>query len=233
MRALIALFLTAALAFGSQNAHADFAAELAARFPAVAGAKVEPAFPGFYSVVKGDEVLFVRDDLSVLVTGDVIDLRTNRSLSAQLKAANPRRVATGDLRLEDSITIGTGTRVLHVFADPDCGYCKQLQRELLKVKNVKVHLFPFPLAGLQANGPSVSESIWCQPDRAAAWQGYVLERKVPPLKTCANPLARNIKFAEANQIRGTPALIFADGTVIAGALPAERIEGLLSSTSTK
>lgn len=231
MRLGLSSLLFVLLSTISSLANADFASDLAQKFPAVAGAKIEPAFPGFYSVVKGEEILFVREDLSVLITGDVIDLKTNRSMTAQLRAANPRKVRVSDLRLEDSIPFGKGTRTLYVLADPDCGYCKQLQRELAKLENVKVHLFPFPLTALHPNAGSVSESIWCQADRAGAWTNYVLNGKQPPSKTCANPLGRNMKFAESYAIRGTPTLIFADGSVIQGALTADRIESFLNGTS--
>ena len=85
-------FAIASLAMCMFSAHADFAQDLTAKFPNAAGAKVEKAFADFYSVVKGNEVVFVREDLSILINGDVIDLANGgKSLTAQLRDANKFR----------------------------------------------------------------------------------------------------------------------------------------------
>ena len=62
-------------------AHADFAKDLVERFPSAESGKIEPAFPGFWSVTKGSEMVFIRDDLSILINGEVIDLVANKSLT--------------------------------------------------------------------------------------------------------------------------------------------------------
>src|SRR5437899_315894 len=104
MALALAIGLTAAFAATPQTP--DFQKSLNERFPATIGAKVEPAFPGFWSVVKGSEVFFIREDLSVLVRGDVVDLQTNQSLVAKLRAANRPLVAIKDLDTRDAIRFG-------------------------------------------------------------------------------------------------------------------------------
>ncbi|AQH06145.1 thiol:disulfide interchange protein (plasmid) [Burkholderia sp. KK1] len=166
--------LTAALVIAGYAAlaHAGFPEELVKRFPAAQGAKIQPSIPGFWSVVKGSEVFFVRDDFSVLITGNVIDLRTKQNLTQALEQANRPKIDVAQLNLKDAIRFGSGSRKLYVFSDPDCPYCRRLDGELTQLKDVTVYIFPFPLAQLHPNAPGVSEAVWCQSDRAAAWAKY-------------------------------------------------------------
>ena len=233
MRSILLSFL---LASGVSLAHADtssveFAKKVNEKFPATAGAKIEPAFPGFWSIVKGTEVLFVRDDMSVLIPGDVIDLKTNQSLGASLRAANKPHISPKDFDIKDAIKLGTGSRRLYVFSDPDCTYCRQLEPQLAKLSDVQIFVFPFPLVGLHPNARTVAESIWCQKDRAAAWRAYLLGGAAPAVATCDNPVSRNLILGDRLQIQGTPAMVFEDGTVVPGAIGAERIEAQLAAAA--
>ena len=123
------------------------------RFPGTQHAAIAPAFPGFHSVVKDGEVLFVRDDLSILVAGNVIDLATNKSLVVEIKARHPRKIDLSKLNLNDAIRFGHGKKRLVVFSDPDCTYCRSLQAELTKLHDVEVYLFPFPTRRLASGRP--------------------------------------------------------------------------------
>jgi thiol:disulfide interchange protein DsbC len=225
--------ITSGAAGAATNDSADFAKRVNERFPATVGAKFEPAFAGFWSIVKGTEVLFVREDLSVLIPGDVIDLRTNQSMAAVLRAANKPHISPRDLDTQDAIKLGSGSRRLFVFSDPDCPYCKQLESELVKLRNVQIFIFPFPLVSNHPNAGVVAQSIWCQADRASAWHEYVLSGVAPKAASCANPISRNLALGQRLQIMGTPALIFDDGTVIPGAVGAERIEAQLIASAAK
>lgn len=248
MRRLTKLALTLAVAGFASLAHADFPEELVKRFPAAQGAKIERAFPGFWSIAKGSDVFFVRDDLSVLISGDVIDLNQHRSLTQAIRDANPPRIDVAQLNVKDAIKFGNGSRRLFVFSDPDCPYCRKLEGTLTKLSDVSVYIFPFPLAGHQ-NAAEVSEGIWCQKDRAAAWrayqdltlvtrepqlldawQDYLRKHNQPVRPTCDNPLARNLEFGRQWNIAGTPALVFEDGTLIPGLVPAPRIEAQLAKS---
>ena len=211
-------------------AHADFSQDLIARFPGAAGGKIERAFPGFWSVVKGNEVVFIRDDLSILINGDVVDLATSKSLTTQLRESNKPKLNVSELKLNDAIKFGSGSRRLFVFTDPDCPFCRQLEGELDKLKNVQIYIFPFPLVSIHPNARVISESIWCQRDRAAAWKNYLQKDKKPAFATCDNPISRNLALGEKYKILGTPALIFEDGTVVPGLIPADRIEAQLAAS---
>jgi thiol:disulfide interchange protein DsbC len=72
----------------------------------------------------------------------------------------------------------------------------------------------------------VSAAIWCSRDRATAWREYLLEGKAPEASTagCATPVERNVQLGQRLGVQGTPALIFADGTVVPGLISRAQIE---------
>jgi thiol:disulfide interchange protein DsbC len=217
----------------AQPQAAAFQKSLNERFPTTVGAKVEPAFPGFWAVIKDGDVFFVREDLTLLIRGEVLDLKSNESLTANLLEANRPRIAPSALDTRDAIAFGSGARHLYVFSDPDCPFCRRLESELAKLHDVQVFVFPFPLTSLHPNAATVAETLWCQQDRASAWRQYLSTGVAPAAAHCDNPIARNVALGQRLQVRGTPALIFDDGTVIPGAVTAERIEAQLTATAHK
>lgn len=209
---------------------ARFAARLHARFPGSVGAQLAPAFPGFWSVSKAGEVSFIRDDLSIAVRGDVVDLRDGHSITQLVRDSTRPKVDVQLLDVADAFQIGHGSRRLYVFSDPDCPYCRQLDVELRKLTDTTVYVFPYPLVGLHANATAVAEALWCQADRAAAWSAYEAGGAAPGRgASCANPVARNVALGTRLGLVGTPSIVFADGSVVPGVIPAARIMARLDS----
>jgi thiol:disulfide interchange protein DsbC len=207
----------------------EIRAAIVQKFPGAEGAKVEPAFPGFYAVSKGNEVIFLSADMKYLINGDVREIDANRSITAELRLANRAKINLGQLDLKDAIHIGDGARKLYVFADPDCPFCQQLEKEIATLKDVTTYVFAMPLESLHPNARRISESIWCSGNEAKAWRDYLTSGTTPPQGTCSNPLDRNIALAQRLGIQGTPAIIFSDGEMVPGAIAASRIEAKLNS----
>ncbi len=222
----IAIALTAATLTAAADATNDFIQQLHSRYPATIGSTVAPAFPGFYSIVTGNEVLFMRSDFSVLLHGDVVDLKTGQSLSAKILTV---KADSSMFNPSDAIHLRPGTQRVVVFADPDCPYCRKLQPELLKLKNVEVDIYELPLTSLHPNASRMAQDIWCSTNPAKSWDDYVSKNILPTDKTCLNPLARNLALSEKLHISGTPALVFPDGTIHAGYLPAYQIQAQLDA----
>lgn len=72
---------------------------------------------------------------------------------------------------------GNGTRVLATFEDPNCGYCKRLAKDLLKLDNVTGATFLYPI--LSEDSIKKSKQIWCAADRTKAWNDWMIEGRVP------------------------------------------------------
>lgn len=124
---------------------------------------------------------------------------------------------------------GNGARKLVLFSDPDCPYCKQLERELVAVDDVTIYTFLYPLASIHPDAERKAHLLWCAPDRAKAWDAWMLGAKEPAPATpgCQAPLAEVHALARRLNISGTPGIVFADGKLVPGAIPRQRIEALL------
>jgi thiol:disulfide interchange protein DsbC len=108
-----------------------------------------------------------------------------------------------------------------VFADPNCGYCKQFERTLLALPDVTIYTFLYPILG--PDSQSKSRAIWCSKDAMKTWRSWMLDGNMPPrmMGECdAQALARNTAFGRKYRINGTPAIVFEDGQRSAGALSA-------------
>ncbi len=181
-----------------------------------------------YSVVYTDATV------DHLITGDLIDTKTRTSVTEErLAELNKVTVDWAKLPLDKAIkeVRGKGERKLVVFSDPDCPFCKKLERESLsQLDNVTVYTFLYPLAQLHPDAPRKSRQIWCSSDRAASWLGFMRQGKaLSGSDKCATPLAEIAALGERLGISGTPALVFPNGELVAGAIPLAEIERHLAA----
>ena len=210
-------------------------AALKAAYPATSFRDIHPTpLPGIYEVSMGRNLAYVGSDGRYFLFGHLYDMREQRDLTAErLEAA--RRIDFASLPLADAITTvrGDGSRVLAVFSDPDCPYCRKLEQELAKLDNVTVHTFLYPLAELHPEARKRAIAVWCAPDRATTWRALMVNGKVPPAAECAHPIDRNIALARKLGVEGTPALFDVRGRHLAGAAPVQRIEAFLAEGERK
>lgn len=160
---------------------------------------------------------------------------TQPSAQPQARPEPPKNVDVKLLNTANAIKTvkGTGERVLYVFSDPDCPFCKRLENTLESINNVTVYTFPYPLEALHPNAKAVSVSVWCNANPSQAWKDYMLKGVKPEDKVCDNPIAKNIELAQKLNINGTPAIIGPTGIVLPGAYPAEAIEEMLKNSVKK
>ena len=224
MNICLKIMIGLGVVFGLTQSKADFREEIIKRFPSAAEAKIEKAFPGFYSIVKGSEVIFISQNFEILINGDVIDLKEKMSITNKLRTENKPRADITLLNKSDAIAIGSGKRTIYVFSDPDCPYCRQLENELAGLSDVKIYVFLFPIETLHPNAKAIATSIWCSPDKGAAWRNYMLRSVKPVPGNCESPVAKNLILGNKLQVNGTPTMIFEDGSVLSGAVSSSVIE---------
>jgi thiol:disulfide interchange protein DsbC len=124
---------------------------------------------------------------------------------------------------------GDGSRKLAVFSDPDCPYCKQLERELAAIDNLTIYIYLYPIASLHPDAERKARLIWCARDRAKAWDALMLGGKEPDdaAAKCEAPIEEIRALAHRLNIAATPGIVFEDGKLVPGAIPRQRIETLL------
>ena len=176
--------------------------------------------PGLWEVRVGNEVLYTDADGSHLFEGELIDTKNKANLTRQ-RIAKLTAIKFDELPLKDALVIkqGNGSRKLAVFADPNCGYCKRLERELVALKDVTIYNFIYPVLGPDSD--QKSRAIWCSKDAMKTWRDWMLDGVAPPraMGQCNDAaITRTIEYGKKYRINGTPAIIFENGERVPGAL---------------
>lgn len=201
--------------------------------PPIESARMMP-MSGLVELKVGNTVVYSDATGEYLIEGQMIETRTQRNLTAE-RVEDINRVAFETFPFQDAIVwkSGNGKRRLVVFSDPNCGYCKQLERELQKVKDITVYTLLIPILG--ADSRTKAENLWCVKNRTEAWLDWMLDNKAPAraFGKCNTPLQRNLGLAQRLGVNGTPAIFFEDGTRLAAAAPMATIEQRLTQASAK
>jgi len=198
------------------------------------GTKVESVsksgYMGLYEVYADGNIFYTDDKVTaILLGGQLIDAKSMKNVTEE-RMRKLTAIKFSELPLERAIkqVRGDGKRVLATFEDPNCGYCKRLAKDLLKLDNVTVYTFLYPI--LSEDSVRKSKQIWCSADRARAWNDWMIDGKAPGAKEDCDTTAvgKNQEFGRKLNITGTPTLFFGDGERVPGAVPLARIEQKLS-----
>lgn len=184
--------------------------------------------PGIYEVVvKGRKIVYVDQTAEYLILGNLIDIKNKVNLTEK-KEKELAHVDWKTLPLEWAIkeVRGNGKRQLAVFTDPDCPYCKRLERDSLSgLTDITIYTFLYPLNQLHPDALHKSKQIWCAKDRLAAWAAFMRDDKsLTGPANCKNPLEKIQKLGSELGIIATPALIFSNGDIETGAWPRNLLE---------
>jgi thiol:disulfide interchange protein DsbC len=192
--------------------------------------------PGVYEAVIGDDMIHFPASLDQFIVGNLIDSKTMINLTEE-RTAELNAIDVKQLPLENAIKFvrGKGERVMYVFSDVDCPFCTRLEQTIQDMDNVTVYNFMYPIDSLHPQAHKKQAGIWCAKDRLAAWQDGVLRKKFDAnAKTdCANPVEATKALGAKLGVRATPTFFLGDGSMVAGALPKERIEARLVAVQTK
>ncbi len=219
----------AAPAMADQPSPAAVASKLKEMYPQRQfGPVAHSPIPGLYEVVTGDSLSYVDGTGTYLLYGgQLMNFKLGVNVSEQ-RLNELNRIEPDQLPLADAIKLvkGNGKRVLFVFADPNCAFCKKLEADLQGVDNVTVYTFLYPI--LQGSREKAS-SVWCSANRLKAWDDHMV-RGVPPVPgSCDTPLERNIALGQRFRVTGTPTMFSADGRRMAGAVGAAALNAFLDA----
>jgi thiol:disulfide interchange protein DsbC len=209
-------------------------AERLPNFPAIDEITKTPV-PGLYEVRIGSEVFYTDEGGNHVIQGNLIDTRTRVNLT-EARIAKLTEIDFSSLPLKDAILIkqGTGTRKLVVFGDPNCGYCKRLERDLLNLKDVSIYTLLYPILGPDSNAKA--RDIWCAKEPAKTWRNWMIDGVTPPKvmgKCDMTAIERNVALGNKHRVQGTPAVVFEDGSRAPGAIPADQLETRMAAAAKK
>jgi thiol:disulfide interchange protein DsbC len=199
----------------------------------VRGVTKTPYF-GLYEVQLEDQLIYTDAKANYIVLGSIYDTNSKKNLTEQ-RQRELTRVAFDSLPLNLAFkrVKGTGERKLAIFSDADCPFCARLEHELKSVDNVTIYTFLYPIDQLHPDAARKSRMIWCSEDKVKAWDDFFSTGALPDNKgDCDNPVVATNELGHKLKVAATPTLVFADGSVIPGALPASQIESEMAQAAT-
>ncbi len=182
-------------------------------------------------------LLYMDCSKKFLMQGMVFDRETLKPVMVhKIEFPQPKQQTTLDVKkipTDGAVVMGNpnGAKKLYVFTDPDCPYCRKAHEELKKLAKlapdvtINVVLYPLPMhPGAYDKARAVLEAR-SQEILDRAFEG----REVPkPVQESSKRLIdENRRFAEANGISGTPALVLPNGRIELGVRDAESLKKIL------
>jgi thiol:disulfide interchange protein DsbC len=247
IHALRAALAAAAIACTALPAAAATAADVQAAPPPEAAAlkkTLEQKFPGarisaitrspyfgLFEIQFDDQLIYTDAKAKYVLLGSVFDTETRANLTeARLRKLNRVDIANLPLDLAFKRVKGNGQRKLIVFSDADCPYCARLEQELKGIDNVTIYTFLYPIDSLHPDSARKSRMIWCAPDRQKAWDEFFASGALPNNNgDCDTPVEKTHALGEKLRVSATPTLVFADGSIVPGALPVQQLESEMKS----
>ena len=191
----------------------------------------ETGMPGIYEVSYGSTIFYFNKDASLMMRGDLIDVKNRINLTEQ-----KRGEARGKLisQMDESQMIVYPAKnekyKVTVFTDIDCPYCVKLHRDMdqYNAEGITMRYMAYPRAGIGSNSYKKIVNVWCADDKAKAMTDAKEGDKIAD-KTCDNPVAQQLQLGQALGVQGTPAMFLEDGTSLPGYVPPKRLAEALKS----
>jgi len=188
--------------------------------------------PGLWELARGADIVYVTTDAKFALAGDMYEIATDTNVSERRRR---------DARLEMVKSVPESQMVVFspkdpkytvtVFTDIDCGYCRKLHSEMAKYNElgIRVRYLFFPRTGPNTESWSKAVAVWCSPDRNDALTRAKRGEEIK-MKKCGNtPVDHDYELGQAIGLRGTPAILLADGDLLPGYVPPATLAKRLQS----
>ncbi len=184
-----------------------------------------------------NEIIYMSEDKKFMFDGKLTNLNSMKNLTMETEKNLRHELLVDFKRSHKSIDFLPEDMTEHitVFTDIDCGYCRKLHQEVdqYNALGIGVSYLFFPRAGLNTTSHQKAVNVWCATDQQKAMTAAKNGETLEPMM-CPNPIETqyNLGIGAGVHKVGTPAVVFSDGTIIPGYLPAasmkQRIESVKS-----
>ncbi|WP_395823883.1 DsbC family protein [Collimonas sp.] len=188
-------------------------------------------YSGLFEVRVGNDIFYTDASAKYVFVGRVMDAKSSRDYTRE-RIDDINKVKFADLPVDLAMkkVKGNGKRVIAVFEDPNCGYCKRFHKTTLnEIDNVTVYTFLYNI--LAEDSAVKSRNVWCSADRNKAWTDLMVDGKAAAAapSSCQAPNEKVLALGQKLNVTGTPTIIFADGTRAPGWIDAKTMEARLAS----
>ncbi|MBL1260287.1 MAG: DsbC family protein [Thiotrichaceae bacterium] len=197
----------------------------------------ESAYKGLFEVVYGSDIFYLSADGRFLFQGDMVDLTTQDNLT-EARRTQGRHQLMQTVALDSKIRFipanGKPTYVVDVFTDVDCFYCQKLHHEMEDYlrEGIEIRYLAFPRAGVGSHAYEKIVSVWCAEDQLGEMT-LAKNKQQPARRECDNPVQEHMALARKIGVSGTPALVFEDGALMPGYVPAAQLKKILDEKAAK
>jgi thiol:disulfide interchange protein DsbC len=225
------LALAGAIAFPAHAQEERIKAELKKNAPEASVESVRKInYGNLYEIIVGGDIYYTDETGGFIISGPLIDLKTKTNVT-ELRMRQVNAVKWSELPLDDAIKItrGNGSRKIAIFEDPNCGYCKRFERDLLGVTDITVYVFLYPI--LAADSIEKSKAVWCNVDKGRAWLDHMTKDvQISGDTKCVTPIDKNLALGRSKRVAGTPTIIFENGERVPGAMTLADFEKKLAES---
>ena len=187
---------------------------------------------GLSEVLVGSHVLYMSNDGKYLLQGSMIDMESRVDLSEE-RRKEIRTAAIGELG-ENKMIVFPAKSPKHevtVFTDIDCTYCRKLHREIkdYNAKGITVRYVMYPRSGINTPSYNKAVAVWCEDNHQDALTRAKAGEELTGSTDCDNPVKEHLKLGQVMGLRGTPAIVMADGEMLPGYVPADTLAAALET----
>jgi thiol:disulfide interchange protein DsbC len=189
---------------------------------------------GWYTIRKGAIVAYISKDGRYLLQGDLIDLEKQVNLTEESRDQARREMLSA--LPENQMIIFSPEEVkysISVFTDVDCSYCRRLHSQINDYlgEGIQVRYLLYPRNGPKSQSWVKAERVWCSDDRNEALTLAKLDKEFESHNCDASIVSNHYVLGQDVGLQGTPAIVFENGQLISGYVPAKRLSEQLESVS--
>ena len=189
---------------------------------------------GWFTIRKGAIVAYISGDGRYLLQGDLIDLDDEINLSEMTR--NEARIEMLAELPDDKAIIFSPKDPrfsVSVFTDIDCTYCRRFHSQINEylAQGIEIRYFMYPRSGPGTSSWKKAEEVWCAADRNEALTLAKLDKKFETKSCDASILETHYALGQDIGLRGTPALVLQDGTLVSGYLPPLQLAEAVASVN--
>lgn len=193
--------------------------------------------PGLAEVITNQGLFYVSYDGEYFIQGKLFGVGKNVINHTEESLAQVR--VDGMKKFSNDMIVFPAKNEKHVvtiFTDITCGYCRKLHNQMEDYNNegITVRYLAYPRSGITDGSGQPSQgfkdlrSIWCHENPKEALTKAKSGTSVAQ-RICDKPIEAEFEFGRQVGVNGTPAIIFANGMMIPGYQPPDKLAEILAN----